>query len=195
MMGPEKVDAADAVGASVVRNDALAEGVHASGVYVVECIGADGKLKWRDEFPNTVTTVGKNLLLDTLLSGSGYSVTGPYMGLISSASWSAIAAGDAMSSHAGWLEAGGANAPTYSGSRKTVAFNAASSGSKAASAAASFAITGSGTVKGGFLVLGSGASATVDNTGGVLYSAGLFSGGDRAVTNGDTLNVSYAASA
>lgn len=195
MMGPEKVDAADAVGASLVRNDALAEGVHASGVYVVECIGADGKLKWRDEFPNTVTTAGKNLLLDTLLSGSGYSVTGPYMGLISSASWSAIAAGDTMSSHAGWLEAGGANAPTYSGSRKTVAFNAASSGSKAASAAASFAITGSGTVKGGFLVLGSGASATVDNTGGVLYSAGLFSGGDRAVTNGDTLNVSYTASA
>ena len=195
MMGPEKVDAADAVGASVVRNDALAEGVHASGVYVVECIGADGKLKWRDEFPNTVTTVGKNLLLDTLLSGSGYSVTGPYMGLISSASWSAIAAGDTMSSHAGWLEAGGANAPTYSGSRKTVAFNAASSGSKAASAAASFSITGTGTVKGGFLVLGSGASATVDNTGGVLYSAGLFSGGDRAVVSADTLNVSYAASA
>lgn len=195
MMGPEKVDAADAVGASVARNDALAEVVHASGVYVVECIGADGKLKWRDEFPNTVTTAGKNLLLDTLLSGSGYSVTGPYMGLISSASWSAIAAGDTMSSHAGWLEAGGANAPTYSGSRKTVAFNSASSGSKAASAAASFAITGSGTVKGGFLVLGSGASATVDNTGGVLYSAGLFSGGDRAVVSADTLNVSYAASA
>lgn len=195
MMGPEEVNPTDAVGASLVRNDALAEGVQASGVYVVECTGADGKLKWRDEFPNTVTTAGKNLLLDTLLSGSGYSVTGPYMGLISSASWSAIAAGDTMSSHAGWLEAGGANAPTYSGSRKTVAFNAASSGSKAASAAASFSITGTGTVKGGFLVLGSGASATVDNTGGVLYSAGLFSGGDRAVTNGDTLNVSYTASA
>ena len=67
--------------------------------------------------------------------------------------------------------------------------------SKAASASASFSITGSGTVKGGFLVLGSGASATVDNTGGTLYSAGLFSGGDRAVVNGDTLNVSYTASA
>ena len=195
MMGPEKVDAADAVGASVVRNDALAEGVHASGVYVVECIGADGKLKWRDEFPNTVTTVGKNLLLDTLLSGSGYSVTGPYMGLISSTGYSAVAAGDTMSSHAGWTEAGNSNAPTYSGSRKTVAFNAASGGSKAASASASFSITGSGTVKGGFLVLGSGASATVENTGGTLYSAGLFSGGDRAVVNADTLNVSYAASA
>ena len=195
MMGPEKVNATDSLGASVSRNDALYEGVQAGGVYTVECYGADGRLKWRDEFPNLVTTVGKNLLLDTLLGGSGYSVTGPYMGLISSASYSAVASGDTMSSHAGWLEAGNSNASTYSGSRKTVAFNAASGGSKAASASASFSITGSGTVKGGFLVLGSGASATVENTGGTLYSAGLFSGGDRAVTNGDTLNVSYTASA
>lgn len=80
-------------GATVARNAGLSESVHASGVYMVECYGADGKLKWRDEFPNTVTTVGKNLLLDTLLGGSGYSVTGPYCGLISSASYSAIAAG------------------------------------------------------------------------------------------------------
>lgn len=195
MMGPEKANPTDALGASVARNGGLSEGVQASGVYVAECYGADGKLKWRDEFPNTVTTVGKNLLLDTLLAGSAYSVTGPYMGLISSVSYSAIAAGDTMASHAGWTEAGGTNAPTYSGSRKTIAFNAASGGSKAASASASFSITGSGTVKGGFLVLGSGASATVENTGGTLYSAGLFSGGDRAVVNGDTLNVSYTASA
>ena len=195
MMGPEKANPTDALGASVARNGGLSEGVQAGGVYTVECYGADGALKWRDSFPNLVTTVGKNLLLDTLLGGSGYSVTGPYMGLIASGSYSAVAAGDTMSSHAGWLEAGGGNAPTYSGSRKTVSFSAASSGSKASSSAASFSITGSGTVKGGFLVLGSGASATVENTGGTLYSAGLFSGGDRAVTNGDTLNVSYAASA
>lgn len=83
-------------GATVARNAGLSESVHASGVYMVECYGADGKLKWRDEFPNTVTTVGKNLLLDTLLGGSGYSVTGPYCGLISSASYSAIAAGCAL---------------------------------------------------------------------------------------------------
>jgi hypothetical protein len=134
-------------------------------------------------------------LLDTLLAGSSYSVTGPYMGLVSSTSYSAVAAADTMSSHAGWLEAGGANAPTYSGTRKTISFSAASSGSKASSAAGSFGITGTGTVKGGFLVLGTGASSTVDNTSGTLYSVGLFSGGDRAVVSGDTLNVSYTASA
>jgi hypothetical protein len=99
-----------------------------------------------------------------------------------------------MSSHAGWLEAGLGNAPTYSGNRKTAVFAAASSGAKALSSALSFAITGTGTVKGAFLVFGSGASATKDTGTGVLYSAGLFSGGDRAVINGDTLSVTYTAS-
>lgn len=190
----EKANAVDAVGASVARDAGLSEQAHASGVYVAECYGADGKLKWRDTFRNTVTTVGKNLALDTLLGGSAYTVTGPYMGLISSASYSAISAADTMALHAGWLEAGSANAPTFSGTRATVSFSAASGGSKASSAAASFSITGTGTVKGGFLVLGSGASSTIANTSGTLYSAGLFSGGDRAVVSGDTLNVSYTTS-
>ena len=95
------------------------------GKFVVECVGADGKVKWRDEFHNTVVTVGKNLALDTLLAGSSYSVTGPYMGLISSTSYSAISASDTMSSHAGWLEAGNANAPTYTSPRKTAVWSAA----------------------------------------------------------------------
>ena len=51
------------------------------------------------------------------------------------------------------------------------------------------------TIKGTFLLIRSGAgtapSTTVGNTNGALLSAGLFSGGDRAVINGDTLNVSY----
>lgn len=161
------------------------------GRFVVECVGADGKVKWRDEFPNTVVTVGKNLALDTILAGSAYTVVGPYMGLISSTSFSAIAAGDTMSSHSGWLEAGNANAPTYTAPRKTAVFSSASGGSKALSSALAFAITGSGTIKGVFIVYGSGAVSTIDNTAGTLLSAGLFSGGDRAVLNGDTVNVSY----
>lgn len=165
------------------------------GHYVAECYDKDGNLKWRDEFDNTVVTVGKNFVLDTVLAGSTYTVTGPFMGLISSTSFSAIAAGDTMSSHAGWLEAGNANAPTYTAPRKTAAFSAASSGSKTLSSALSFAITGTGTIKGVFIVLGSGAVSTIDNTSGTLLSAGLFSGGDRAVLNGDTVNVSWTLSA
>lgn len=163
------------------------------GRFEVQCHDADGRLKWADHADNLVTTLGKNILLDTLLAGSSYSVTGPYMGLINTNA-SAAAAGDTMASHAGWLEVGATNDPDYSGTRKTIAFNAASSGSKAATAAASFSMTNSGTVGGCFLVLGTGATNTIDNTGGTLYSAGAFSGGSKTVANGDTLSVTYTAS-
>jgi len=172
----------------------MLEGAKAEGVYHVKCFDKNGKLKWEDTIKNTIMTVGKNLALDTFLAGSGYTVTGPFMGLISSTSYSAISAADTMSSHAGWLEAGNANAPTYTSPRKTAAWSAASGGSKALSASLSFAITGSGTVKGAFLVYGSGAVTTIDNTSGTLYSAGLFTGGDKTVVNTDTLTVSYTAS-
>lgn len=193
-MTEERAEARECNDASVIRGSGLGEQADAHGRYEVECIGADGKLKWRDTIANVVATVGKNLALDTFLAGAAYTVTGPFMGLISSTSYSATAAGDTMASHAGWLEAGGTNTPTYTGNRKTAAWSVAASGSKALSAALSFAITGTGTVKGAFLCFGSGALNTKDNTGGVLWSAGTFSTGDKAVVNGDTLNVNYSTS-
>jgi hypothetical protein len=194
MIEERAADARESSDASVIRGSGLDEGADAHGRYEVECFDADGNLKWREVIDNVVCTVGKNLALDTFLAGAAYTVTGPYMGLISSTSYSAVAAGDTMASHAGWLEAGGANAPTYTGNRKTAVWSAAASGAKALSAALSFAITGTGTVKGAFLCYGSGASATKDNTSGVLWSAGTFSTGDKAVVNGDTLNVNYSTS-
>lgn len=170
------------------------EAMHAKGRYHVECFGADGKLKWTDVIDNVVATVGKNLSLDTILAGSSYSVTGPFLGLISSVSYTAVAAADTMASHGGWTEAGITNAPTYSSGRKTAVFSSASAGAKALSSALSFAITGTGTIKGCFVVFGSGAVATVDNTSGTLLSAGLFSGGDKVVGSGDTVNVSWSLS-
>lgn len=143
-----------------------------------------------DTFDNLVTTVGKNDALDKYLAGSAYTAAW-YMGLISSTSYSAVAAGDTMASHAGWLEAGSGNTPVYSqGARPTTAWSAASAGAKALSAALTFSFTGSGTVKGCFI----NSVATKDGTTGILLSAGLFTGGDKTVANGDSLAVSYSLS-
>lgn len=193
-MTDERANARECNDASVIRGSGIGEAAEAHGRYEVECIGADGKLKWRDTIENVVATVGKNLMLDTAFAGAAYTVVGPYMGLISSVSYTAVAAGDTMASHSGWLEAGGTNAPTYSGNRKTAVWSASTAGSKALSAALSFAITSSGTVKGAFLNFGSGAVNTKDDTNGTLWSAGTFSTGDKAVVNGDTLNVNYSTS-
>lgn len=161
------------------------EAIQASGRYEVECYGPDGRLKWRDTIHNVITTVGKNDWLDKYIGGSSYTAT-VRMGLKGTGT---AVAGDTQASHAGWSEVGLANAPTYTGNRPTPSFSAASGGVKSTSAAVSFAITSSGTVAGCFI--NNGGSATKDDTTGVLFSAGDFSGGSKTVANGDTLNVSY----
>lgn len=186
----DKLHALTSVSAAALMGGKLGDNLKVKGRYVFECRDKDGNLKWTDTIENTVVTVGKNLILDQSLAGSAYTAA-EYLGLISSASYSAISAADTMASHAGWLESGGANAPTMSSTRGSAAWSAASAGSKALSAALGFNITGTGTIKGGFMVGGSGASATVGNTGGTLISAGLFTGGDRSVITGDVVNVSY----
>jgi hypothetical protein len=163
--------------------------IKALGRFIAICRDADGHELWSEEFDNLITTLGKNLLLDQGLAGSSYTAV-EYMGLISSTSFTAVAAGDTMASHAGWLEAGSSNAPTYSGTRNTTVWSAASAGVKALSAGLVFTFTGSGTVQGAFIVAGSGASATLMNTGGVLYSAGTL-GTPQPVISTNTLTLSY----
>jgi hypothetical protein len=197
-MHEEKCNANANCDASITRGGCLCEQSQAKGKYYVTCTDKDGNLKWEDTIDNVVCTVGKNVMLDAALAGSPYSVTGPFMGLISSVSYGAgPVVGDTMSSHSGWYEAGtGSYYPLYhfSGSsiRGTCAWAAAGSGSKALSAALAFSIvTTGGTVKGAFIVYGTGAVNTIGDTNGYLYSSGLFSGGDKVLGVGDSLNVSY----
>lgn len=146
-------------------------------------------LAWEEAFPNLVTTGGKNDALDKYLAGSSYTAAF-YLGLISSTSYTAVAAGDTMASHAGWLEAGLANVPAYSqGTRPAAAWSAASAGAKALSSNLTYSITSAGTVKGCFLT----SVSTKDGTTGILYSAGLFTGGDKVLSNTDSLSVAYTA--
>jgi hypothetical protein len=176
------------------------ETVGIAGCYHVVCRDADGNIKWEEQFPNLVNAVGKQLMLDTLLSGTSYTTVGPYLGLISGASPTFLAA-DTMSSHSGWTEfinytVGG------SAVRGTASFSSASSSglspsnvtTKSASAI-TYTITGAGgTVGGCFLVTGSGASSTQSNTSGTLYSAGAFATA-KVTTAGDTVSVTYSTTA
>jgi hypothetical protein len=174
----------------------LGENGKMSGVYSVRCLDKDGNLKWDDIIKNVITDVGANFALDQAFGGAQN--TAYFLGLISSVGYSiAPAAGNTMSSHTGWNEAGnGSNYPNWStpasNARVAVTWNAAGTRAKALAAVATFIIaTNGGTLKGGFIVTGSGAVATNNDTNGVLFSAGLFSAGDKVVQVGDTLQVSY----
>jgi hypothetical protein len=194
----DNASAQESSGATVLRGAQLEEKCKAEGKYLFRCIGKDGKLKWEDTIENVVCTEGKNLMLDCAL-GANVAVVGPFMGLISSVSYTAVAAGDTaaqINGTNGWKEAGSStNFPLYTTPRKTCVWSAAAAGAKALSAVLSFAIiTTGGTVKGAFIIFGTGALSTIADTNGKLWSAGLFTGGDKLVAVGDTLQASYSTS-
>lgn len=190
----------DSAEVSLQTTVAGSETVGIEGRYHVVCHDADGNLKWEEQFPNLVVAVGKQLMLDTLLSGSAYTTNGPFLGLISG-STNTFAASDTMAVHAGWIEfvnytVGG------SAVRGTATFGAATSSgaspsnvtTKAASSI-TYTITGAGGVVGGcFLVTGAGASPSINSTSGTLYSAGAF-GTPKTTTAGDTVTVTYSTTA
>jgi hypothetical protein len=185
-MNKEKLNAVAILGAGTGVGAGSAEQAEAHGHYTVECRDADGNLRWTDGFDNLVTTIGKNDALDKYLAGSAYTATW-YVGLISITSYAAgPAVTDTSASHAGWTEDIG-----YSqASRPTAAWSVAAAGAKALSTAAVFTMNANTTIKGCFLI----SLASKAGTAGTLYSAGLFTAGDKVVQIGDTLNVSYTAS-
>lgn len=194
MKTSDKLNAMEAASVSIGSLANLGESCQAEGVYTFRCYEYEGgPLLWEDTIDNVVTNVGKNLMLQTALTGSGYSVTGPYMGLISSVSWSAPSVNDTMSSHSGWNEAGATYAPTFS-ARIVPSFGTAAGGVISTSSAVSFTMTGNGTLEGAFIVYGTGAVSTIDSGAGTLLSAGAFTGGAQPVNSGNIVQVSYSLS-
>jgi hypothetical protein len=191
----DKLNALDGTTMSVASTAGLGEEAHAKGVYTFKCFEYEGgPLLWEDKIDNVVCTLGKNLMLQSALTGSGYTVVGPYMGLISSVSYTTgPAAGDTMASHTGWTEAGSTNAPTFA-ARGTPAFGTATAGAISLSTPTSFTMTGAGTLKGAFIVYGAGAVSTLMSTAGTLLSAGTFTGGDQPVIAANVVQVSYSLS-
>jgi hypothetical protein len=187
--------------ATLQANAVIPEGMGVNGFYHVECRDAQGNLKWTDEFPNLVVQGGKELMLNTLLRGSSYSVVGPFLGL-TKVSLTPVAT-DTMTTLVTTNAAEFINY-TVGGSavRGTAVFAAATSTgttpsnvTSSTATAITYTITGAGgTVYGCFLVTGSGAVNTQSSTAGTLYSEGNFSVA-KAVTAGDTVSVTYSTTA
>jgi len=202
-MSKELSNFGDTCDASVTRGAGHNETLGIQGVYHVVCYDKDGNVKWEEDAPNLVTGVGKQALFDYYFgssgTGGGTASGANYLGLCTGTG--TYTAADTMGSHT-WLEAGLANAPTYTGNRQSPSWSAATNGGTTptnvatkTATALTFAMTSAGSVIGCFINSGASASATKDTTTGILYSAGNFTGGSKVVANGDSLAVTYTTTA
>ena len=183
----DKVKSQDVATSSLTAGGSAAESASAKGVYKVQCHDAQGNLKWEADAPNLVVNGGLQDMNAKYFTGSSYTAAW-YLGLYGAAASNSPAAGDTMSSHAGWTEVvaySQATRPactfgTPTTANPSVATNSASP--------ATFSINGTTTVGGAFLT----SNNTKGGTTGTLYSAADFSApGDRSVVSGDTLSVTY----
>jgi len=177
----EKLDAVDNQGVSISKNNALQEGGGAEGFYTVTCFDKDGNLKWKEEMHNLVVTTGKNLILNTVFTGSSYTAAW-YMGLVEGATTPTYALTDTMASHPGWTES-----TSYSAATRPAPSWGTSTADSISTTATAFSINATDTIAGAFMTTNS----TKGGTTGTLYSAGNFTAGSRSVQNGDTLNVTW----
>lgn len=183
----EKAKSADAVGAALEKTLGSNESASAGGVYRIECRDKDGNLKWSAESHNLVVNVGLQDMNDKYFSGSSYTATW-YIGLYGAAASNTPAATDTASSHAGWTEI----VPYSNATRPACSFGSATNANPSvitnSASPAQFNINATATVGGAFLI----SNNTKSGTTGILFSASDFQApGDRSVTSGDILNVTY----
>lgn len=157
------------------------------GVFTVTCTDANGDLKWEDTFHNLVTSVGLQDLNTQYFKGVTYTAAW-YLGLITGpGSGTTFIAGDTAAVHAGWTESNSYSQAT----RPAVTFGTATTAdpsviSNSASPSV-FSMNAIATIAGAFLINNN----TKLGTTGILFSEGDFTGGDKVVASGDTINVTY----
>lgn len=137
---------------------------------------------------NDITNVGKNHIFDVEFNGATQIANNNWwIGLINASGYSAVAAGDTISSHSGWTEF-----TTFSQSTRVAWGSGSASGQSVTNASpATFDITGTGTLKGIFV---NGNGSAKSGTSGTLWATALF-GADVPVTNGDQIKITYTVSA
>ena len=170
--------------ATVTRKRGLVNELAPKGKFHVEHWRA-GKLIGIYEMPNGVTNEGKNHMLGVTFNAAT-PVTTWYIGLVDNAGFSAFAAADVMSSHAGWTEY-----QLYSeANRVTWVENAPASQSITNTTLAEFTITGTtDEVKGVFVV----SNNTKGGTTGTLWATAAFAT-VIPVDASDVLKVTYTVS-
>ena len=187
MSSIEKAVAADTSGGALTRPLEAGETASAKGVYHMQCFDKDGNLKWEAECPNLVVNGGLQYMNAKYFQGSSYTAAW-YIGLYGAGASNNPAAGDTMSSHAGWTEVvpySQSTRPACSFATPTTANPSVATNS---ASPAVYSINATSTVGGAFLT----SNSTKSGTTGTLYSASDFTTpGDRSVVSGDTLNVTY----
>ena len=177
----------DVVGSTVVANGGAQDALSAKGYYTVVCHDKDVNLKWEARSENLVVNVGLQDMNAKYFTGSSYTAAF-YLGLYGAAASNNPAAGDTMSSHAGWTEVTAYSQSTRPACSFGTPTTANPSVATNSASPATFSINGTTTVGGAFLTTNN----TKGGTTGTLFSAADFqSPGDRSVVNGDTLTVTY----
>ena len=170
----------------LARGKGVASKIALTTHYKVICRDKYGNIKWEDEFDNLVVDEGLNDSLDKHLKGSAYTAAW-YVGLTDGTP--TAAAGDTMSSHAGWTEV-----TAYDeANRQTLTLGTVSSKSvDNVGNEAVFTISTDNTTVGGCFIV---ANNTKGGSTGPLYSVGAFTAGDKTLDDDDTLTVTATCSA
>jgi hypothetical protein len=186
-MTTEKLTATDHVSSGLTCNLKAGEEAKATGLFEIKCHDKDGNLKWEAQSKNLVVNVGLQYMAGSALT-SVTQITTWYLGLYGAGASNTPAAGDTMSSHAGWTEVVAYSNATRVAATFVTATAANPSVVTNTASPATFNINGTTTVGGAFLTSGSAKGGTA----GTLFSAADFgSPGDRSVVSSDTLSVTY----